>query len=100
MIEVNEALILKVAELSRLELLEGEIQDYVQSIGDILKHVDQLSSLNTTGVEPMIYGVDDSLRLRPDEVIHLAPSKNGQPRILESAPDVIDQGFKVPQIIA
>ncbi|CAN5951493.1 unnamed protein product [Sphagnum jensenii] len=69
MIEVNEALIHKVAELVRLELNEQEMKDYVRSIGDILKHVDQLSQVNVDGVEPMVYGVDDPLRLRPDEVV-------------------------------
>ncbi len=99
MIEVNEALIKKVAELSLLELNEKEIQEYVKSIGDILKYVDQLSELNTDGVEPMVYGVDDSLRLREDVVVEFALGKDGKPKVLECAPEVIDDGYKVPQII-
>jgi aspartyl-tRNA(Asn)/glutamyl-tRNA(Gln) amidotransferase subunit C len=99
MIEVNEALIRKVAELSRLELNEQEIQEYVKSIGDILKHVDQLSQVNTEGVEPMVYGVDDTLRLRPDEVIEFGNDSTGKPKVLSSAPEVMYDGYKVPQII-
>jgi aspartyl-tRNA(Asn)/glutamyl-tRNA(Gln) amidotransferase subunit C len=99
MIEVNEALIKKVAELSRLELNEAEVQEYVKSIGDILKHVDQLSQLNVDGVEPMNYGIDDSLRLRSDEIVEFSTAENGKPKILMCAPEVIDDGFKVPQII-
>ncbi|MBC7397958.1 MAG: Asp-tRNA(Asn)/Glu-tRNA(Gln) amidotransferase subunit GatC [Bdellovibrionales bacterium] len=99
MIEVNEALILKVAELSRLELNEREIQNYVESIGDILKHVDQLSEVNVDGVEPMYYGVDDTLRLREDQVIESDQDENCQPKVLKSAPEVVDGGYKVPQII-
>lgn len=99
MIEVNAALIQKVADLSRLELSEQEIGEYVKSIGDILKHVEQLNSVNTDGVEPMNYGVDGSLRLREDIVQPLQPKIDGKPRILESAPEVQDGGFKVPQMV-
>jgi len=99
MTELNEALIRKVAELSRLKLDEGEIPGYVTSIGEILNHVDQLRRVDTQGVEPMFYGIDDSLRLREDEVRSFAPGKDAQPRILESAPSVEDGGFKVPQIV-
>lgn len=99
MIDVNAALIQKVAELSRLELSEQEVQEYVKSIGDILKHVEQLNSVNTDGVEPMNYGVDGGLRLRDDVVEALPVKADGKPRILESAPDVLNDGFKVPQMV-
>lgn len=99
MIEVNEALIRKVADLSRLELSPAEIEEYVKSIGDILHHVDQLQKAKVDGIEPMIYGMDEPLRLRADEVVELKASANGKPKILEHAPDVQDDGFKVPQII-
>lgn len=99
MTEINETLIKKVAELARLELNEAEVQEYVKSIGDILKHVDQLSQVNVEGVEPMVYGIDDTLRLREDEVIPFAVDSNGKPKILDSAPEVLYDGFKVPQII-
>lgn len=99
MIEVNEALIKKVAELARLELNASEIEEYVKSIGDILKHVDQLTAVDVQGIEPMNYGIDDSLRLRADEVIPFPTDENGKPKILKCAPEVVDDGFKVPQIV-
>ena len=99
MIEVNAALIQKVADLARLELHDQEIQEYVKSIGDILMHVEQLNSVNTDGIEPMNYGIDDHLRLREDRVQPLAPKQDGKPRILESAPEVMNDGFKVPQMV-
>jgi aspartyl-tRNA(Asn)/glutamyl-tRNA(Gln) amidotransferase subunit C len=97
--EVNEALIRKVADLARLELKESEIQEYVKSIGDILKHVDQLSSAKVDGVEPMIHGVDGTLRLRPDEIIAFPTDEHGKPKVLQSAPEVMYDGYKVPQIL-
>jgi aspartyl-tRNA(Asn)/glutamyl-tRNA(Gln) amidotransferase subunit C len=99
MIEVNAALIQKVADLARLDLSDHEIQEYVKSIGEILQHVEQLNTLNTEGVDPMYYGVDGSLRLREDVVQSLAPKEDGKPRILEAAPEVLHDGFKVPPMI-
>ena len=99
MTPINEALIRKVADLARLELNDQEISEYVKSIGDILAHVDQLSEANVDGVEPMVYGVDDELSLREDKVFEFGLDAQGVPKILASAPDVIDNGYKVPQII-
>jgi aspartyl-tRNA(Asn)/glutamyl-tRNA(Gln) amidotransferase subunit C len=99
MIDVNEALIRKVAALARLELNEQEIQEYVQSIGDILKHVDELAQVDIAGVAPMYHGIDDSLKLREDIAIPFPTDENGKPKILQCAPDVLHDGFKVPQII-
>ena len=99
MVEVNPALIRKVAELSRLELNESEIEAYAKSIGEILKHVDQLNEVNVEGIEAMNYGVDGALRLRADEIIPFPVDEHGKPKILKHAPEVLDDGFKVPPII-
>ncbi|NDF13741.1 Asp-tRNA(Asn)/Glu-tRNA(Gln) amidotransferase subunit GatC [bacterium] len=96
---VTPDLIRKIADLSRLELKPDEMEGYVRSIGDILAHVEQLRELNTEGVEPMVYGIDDSLRLRPDEVVDFGLDSSGKPKILTHAPEVVDDGFKVPRII-
>ena len=97
--DINDALIRKVAELSRLKLEDGEIGNYVTSISEILNHVNQLTRVSTDGVEPMFYGIDDSLRLREDQVCEFPSDEEGKPKILKHAPLVEDGGFKVPQIV-
>ena len=99
MIDVNEVLIRKVADLARLELSEAEIKEYAISVGGILNHVGQLNAVNTEGVEPMYYGIDGSLRLREDLVQPMPVKEEGKPRILETAPESINDGFKVPPMI-
>ncbi len=99
MVEVNEALIRKVAALSMLELEESGVADYVKSIGEILKHVEQLSSVDTTGIEPMLHGIDGPLRLREDMVEDFGRDEHGTPKVVASAPEVEHDGFKVPRII-
>ncbi len=99
MIQVNEALIRKVADLARLDLNNDEIQNYVQSIGDILKHVEQLNEVNTDGIEPMEHGIDGALFLREDIAVPFITDEKGEPKVLKSAPEVVHGGYKVPQII-
>jgi len=99
MAEINDALIRKVADLARLELKDQEIQDYVKSIGDILKHVDQLTGVDVDGIEPMYHGVDGGLKLREDVAKPFPTDAHGKPKVLEHAPEVQDDGFKVPQIL-
>ena len=99
MIDVNAALIQKVADLARLDLSNDEVSEYVNSISGILQHVDQLKTVNTEGVEPMYYGVDGAMRLRKDLVQSMPTKTDGKPRILETAPESIHDGFKVPPMI-
>ncbi len=99
MADINDALIRKVAELSRLKLEEAEIAACVTSMGEILNHVNQLAQVNTEGVEPMFHGVDDFLRFREDRVREFPADEDGRPGILRGAPSIEDGGFKVPQIV-
>ncbi|NDG83612.1 MAG: Asp-tRNA(Asn)/Glu-tRNA(Gln) amidotransferase subunit GatC [Proteobacteria bacterium] len=99
MVEVNEALIRKVAKLARLELKDSEIADHVSSIAGILNHVAQLENVDTTGVEPLLHGIDEALRLREDEVVGFNPGPDGANKIVKHAPEVEHDGFKVPRII-
>lgn len=99
MTDVNEALLRKVADLARLELSDNEIQKYAGEIGEILKHIDQLSTVNVDGVEPMYHGVDGHLRLREDRIVEFPKDENGNPKVLASAPETLDGGYKVPPIL-
>jgi Asp-tRNA(Asn)/Glu-tRNA(Gln) amidotransferase C subunit len=47
----------------------------------------------------MVYGMDEPLRLRPDEVVEFGVDSHGRPKVLSSAPEVLYDGYKVPQII-
>jgi aspartyl-tRNA(Asn)/glutamyl-tRNA(Gln) amidotransferase subunit C len=92
---VDRALILKLENLSRLELSETERDTLAGSLNDILKMVDKLNELNTEGVEPLVYINDDSSILRDDVV------KNQVSRLdaLKNAPDHNGTYFKVPKVI-
>lgn len=89
----------KVAHLARLHLTDDEVDRYTRQIADVLTHVEALSEVNTEGVEPLLHPHDMEIPLRDDEVHAFAPAADGQPKVLKSAPDVIHDGYRVPQIL-
>jgi len=99
MVEVNEALTRKVADLARLELTDAEVKTYTAQLDDVLKFVDQLHEVNVDGVEPLSHPLDLQTPLRED-VVKLSPQDaDGNPKVLSCAPEVVDGGFQVPPIL-
>lgn len=58
----------KIAHLARLALSEQESKDFTGSLSQILGLIEQMQSVDTTGVEPMAHPSDAALRLREDVV--------------------------------
>lgn len=98
MVEINEALTRKVANLARLQLTDAEVHLFTSQIGEILKYVDQLGQVDVTGVEPLTQLLPPT-PLRPDQVEEFPLDAQGHPKNLGSAPEVVDNGFKVPPIL-
>jgi aspartyl-tRNA(Asn)/glutamyl-tRNA(Gln) amidotransferase subunit C len=93
--EVDRNLILKLENLTRLELSEGERTKVQGSLNDILKMVDKLNELNTEGVEPMVYVNEEITALREDKVSNELTQKQA----LQNAPNHNGTYFKVPKVI-
>jgi aspartyl-tRNA(Asn)/glutamyl-tRNA(Gln) amidotransferase subunit C len=93
--QVDRALILKLENLSRLELSETERDKLAGSLNDILKMVDKLNELNTEGVEPLVYINEDISVLREDVVKNQVTRQDA----LKNAPDHNGTYFKVPKVI-
>jgi aspartyl-tRNA(Asn)/glutamyl-tRNA(Gln) amidotransferase subunit C len=58
----------KLGELARLRIEPDEVTDLVAKLSSILAFVDQLQAAETGSVEPMAHPLDQSQRLRPDQV--------------------------------
>ena len=58
----------KIASLARLQLDENQIADYQTNLSNILDLVDQLSAVDTSGIEPMAHPLDAVQRLRAEVV--------------------------------
>lgn len=88
----------KVARLARLELSDADLARMTEQLTNILSYVDQLTELNTDGVEPMAHPLpvqnvfrEDEPRpsLSPDEALLNAPSRLGN---FFAVPAVLDAG--------
>ncbi len=90
----------ELAELAKLELTPEEAALFTTQLGDILKYVESLQAVDVSGIEPLVHPLDlQETPFREDQVENFARDAEGRPRVLESAPDVLHDGFKVPPIL-
>jgi len=84
-----------IAELARLQIDENQIGEYQQNLTNILDLVDQLSTADTTGVEPMAHPLDAVQRLRADAV-----TESNQREHFQTIAPATDNGhYLVPRVI-
>ncbi len=85
----------KVATLARLEFSEAELAQFTEQLGKIVNFVEQLSAVDTTGVEPMAHPLDVHSVLRTDT--HKAGLSRAQ--ALANSPSHNDEFFLVPPVM-
>ena len=87
----------RIAVLARLELSSEEEQLFAGQLSAILDYVEQLKTLDVSGVEPMTHALaaEDAAPLREDEVRPSLPLDE----VLANAPERDGTCFKVPRII-
>jgi aspartyl-tRNA(Asn)/glutamyl-tRNA(Gln) amidotransferase subunit C len=93
--EVNDALIEKLAHLSRLKFDDAEKAAIKNDLQSMISFVEKLNELDTTGVEPLIHMSENINVLREDEV----KGSITQEEALKNAPLHDDRFFKVPKVI-
>lgn len=85
-----------IAHLARLEITEGELPVYVDSLSKILSFVEQLNAAQTAAVEPMAHPLEGEVqRLRPDAVTETDRHAKYQ----ANAPLVEGALYVVPKVI-
>lgn len=106
-IQINAALTQKIANLSRIQLTEQEVENFTQQLSKILGYIDLLNEVDFQAaekamgakVEPMVQAVSHSLPLREDVESPFPTLPDGRPGILESPSGILMDGFQVPQIL-
>ena len=92
---INGNQVRRVAELARLDLAPGEEELLTGQLNAILAYMDQLSEVDTTGIEPTSHVLPLTNVMR-DDVVHGCLSTA---EALANAPSA-DQGhFAVPKIL-
>lgn len=92
-IEAQE--VLKVAGLAKLRLSEEEVQRFGEQLSQIVGYVDQLSTVDTSNVEPLDHVLDVTDALRDDVV---TPSLERE-SALSNSPKKDDETFLVPPVL-
>lgn len=93
--DVNDALIEKLAHLSRLEFGEEEKKEIKNDLEKMIGFIDKLNELDTTGVEPLLHMSENVNILRKDEV----SGEISKEEVFRNAPLHDDNFFKVPKVI-
>ena len=85
----------RIAALAQLELGEQELEQYSRQLSAIVDYMDQLSQVDTSGVDPdpCIPAQDDFLR--PDSSVSSLDREDA----LSNAPDPHHGHFGVPRVI-
>ena len=84
-----------ISKLARIAMSDEEIERLVPELNNILGWVEQLSEVNTDGVEPLTAVIDQKLRLRDDVVT----DGNVRDKVLANAPQAEHGFFAVPKVI-
>ena len=88
--------ILKLAQLSRLQLTDDEIDQFGQEISAILHYVEQLQKVDLKGLEPTSQVTGLTNVTRPDEVKDYGYTTE---QLLKNAPATHDGQFKVKRML-
>ena len=92
---ISDETIEYVGILAKLELSDEEKEAAKSDMARMLDHIDKLSELDTTGVEPVSHVFPVNNVFREDVVTNCDDSEN----ILSNAPESKDSAFVVPKTV-
>ncbi|RYG32195.1 MAG: Asp-tRNA(Asn)/Glu-tRNA(Gln) amidotransferase subunit GatC [Chitinophagaceae bacterium] len=93
--EVNDAMVEKLAKLARLSFNDAEKQEIKTDLQRMIAFVEKLDELDLNGVDPLLHMSGEVNVLREDEV----QGSVSRELALKNAPQHDDQFFKVPKVI-
>lgn len=92
---VDKDTVANIARLARVRVDESHSEALAKELSNILGWIEQLSELDTEGVEPMTSVVSMKLPLREDEV-----TDGGYPdKVTANAPEAAHGFYTVPKVV-
>ena len=92
---LDSSKIVQIAHLARIKINDTEHEDLLQDMNGIIGFVEQLSELNTDGIDPMTSGAGMALRQRQDMIT----AGGDVAAVTANAPDAAYGFFTVPKVI-
>ncbi|MBM3451936.1 MAG: Asp-tRNA(Asn)/Glu-tRNA(Gln) amidotransferase subunit GatC [Bacteroidetes bacterium] len=93
--KITDEMLNHIAHLARLEFIGEEKQEIKQDMEKIINFMDALNSIDTSGVEPLIFMSDEVNVLRED-VTDETISKN---EALKNAPKKDSDYIRIPKVL-
>jgi len=95
LMSVDQDTVRRIARLARIAVREEELAPLAGELNTILDWVEQLSAIDTEGVEPMTSAVAMDMKMREDVVTW----GNLQKEVTRNAPGGEDGFFVVPKVV-
>ena len=92
---IDKKAIEHIAKLARLHITEDEAQEYSTQLAKALTHFEQISNINTAGIEPMVTPTEIEAYWREDVVKQDFTAEE----MTGNAPDRAGNLFKVPPVV-
>ncbi|GEL08537.1 Asp-tRNA(Asn)/Glu-tRNA(Gln) amidotransferase subunit GatC [Salisediminibacterium halotolerans] len=84
-----------VAHLARLSFTDEELNEFTDTLGQIIEFAEQLNEVDTDGVEPTSHATEVHNVLREDETKPSPARENS----MRNAPDQENGQYKVPSVL-
>ena len=91
---IDNSVVKKIANLSKINLSDKELENFKHELNKILDWVDDLKKVDTKMVEPMLSVFNENMKMRDDKV-----ELTNTDEILSNAPDKKENFFVVPKVI-
>ncbi|MGE4133179.1 MAG: Asp-tRNA(Asn)/Glu-tRNA(Gln) amidotransferase subunit GatC [Bdellovibrionales bacterium] len=92
---ISEAEVQRVAHLARITLTEAEAKELAAQLSSVLHNFEQIKSVPTEGVEPLVTATDMVAVWREDKVENWANTEAA----LANAPETMGNLFRVPPVV-
>ena len=92
---IDDKTIEQISKLARLKVTSAEAAEYGQQLTKVLEHFQQISKIDTTGIEPLVTPAEIDFYARPDEGFRETTTEE----ILANAPEKAGNLFKVPPVV-
>jgi len=91
---IDNSVVKKIANLSKINLSDKELENFKHELNKILDWVDDLKKVDTKMVEPMLSVFNENMKMRDDKVEQTKTNE-----ILSNAPEKKENFFVVPKVI-
>jgi len=92
---VDKETVRRIAKLARLALDEARLEPMANELNGIMTWVEQLGEVDVTGVAPMTSVVEQTLKMREDEIT----DGGNADALMLNAPGGEDHFFVVPKVV-